>query len=99
MRGTETYIRSKHQRYKCICREETPEALAIISRSLPLVCRRALQPRGEATGSDDAVEKALLSAYKHLGQSNGPAHMSTWLTAIALPILGPDFAEAPPPKV
>jgi DNA-directed RNA polymerase specialized sigma24 family protein len=99
MHGTEAYLRSKHQADECICREETPEVVAVLSRSLPSVCRRAFRPRGEATSSDDAIEKALLSAYKHLGQSKGPAQMSIWLTAIALLILGPDCAEVPPPKV
>ncbi|MGA9507657.1 MAG: sigma-70 family RNA polymerase sigma factor [Candidatus Sulfotelmatobacter sp.] len=40
---------------------------------------RFLQNAGDA---EDAVQDALLSAYKHIEQFRGEAQMSTWLTAI-----------------
>jgi RNA polymerase sigma-70 factor (ECF subfamily) len=44
--------------------------------------RRAYQQLGNAADAEDAVQDALLSAYKHLDQFKGQAQMSTWLTAI-----------------
>jgi RNA polymerase sigma-70 factor (ECF subfamily) len=37
---------------------------------------------GNAADAEDAVQDALLSAYKHLDQFRGQAQISTWLTAI-----------------
>jgi len=37
---------------------------------------------GNAADAEDAVQDALLSAYRHLDQFKGQAQMSTWLTAI-----------------
>ena len=44
--------------------------------------KRALRFLGNATDAEDAVQDALLSAYKHLGQFRGQAQLSTWLTTI-----------------
>jgi RNA polymerase sigma-70 factor (ECF subfamily) len=37
---------------------------------------------GNAADAEDAVQDALLAAYKHLDQFKGRSQMSTWLTAI-----------------
>jgi RNA polymerase sigma-70 factor (ECF subfamily) len=37
---------------------------------------------GDPHDAEDAVQDALLSAYKHLDQFKGTAKMTTWLTAI-----------------
>ena len=37
---------------------------------------------GDFEVAEDAVQEALLAAYKHLDQFKGQAQMSTWLTAI-----------------
>jgi RNA polymerase sigma-70 factor (ECF subfamily) len=37
---------------------------------------------GNAPDAEDAVQDALLSAYRHLGQFRGQAQLSTWLTTI-----------------
>jgi RNA polymerase sigma-70 factor (ECF subfamily) len=46
--------------------------------------KRALRFLGNATDAEDAVQDALLSAYKHLGQFRGQAQLSTWLTTIVI---------------
>jgi hypothetical protein len=80
-----------------ICENETREREMVesLSRSVLPLCRNTCRPHGEATSSDGAIERALLSAYEHLGNSKGSVQMSTWLTAIALLIVGSDCAEAP----
>ena len=54
----------------------------VLSRYLPSFYRRAYRYLGNAADAEDAVQDALLSAYKHLDQFKGEAQMSTWLTAI-----------------
>src|ERR1700735_870054 len=53
-----------------------------VSRSLPLLHRRAHRYLGNSHDAEDAVQDALLSAYKHLDQFKGNAKMTTWLTSI-----------------
>ena len=53
-----------------------------VSRHLPLFYRRAYRYLGNAHDAEDAVQDALLSAYKHLDQFKGSAKMTTWLTSI-----------------
>jgi hypothetical protein len=91
MLETQPYTKAEQQLASRICEKEMREMLDVLSRSLPSLCRRSRQPQGDA---NDLVEKALLSAYKHLDQSQGSTQMSTWLTAIALLIFRPDCAEA-----
>ena len=54
----------------------------VLSRSLPSFYRRAYRYLGNAADAEDAVQDALLSACRHLGQFKGQAQMSTWLTTI-----------------
>ena len=60
-------------------RTEMQEAL---SRYLPRFYRSAYRQLGNAADAEDAVQDAMLAAYKHLDQFKGNAQMSTWLTAI-----------------
>ena len=53
-----------------------------VSRYLPLLHRRAYRYLGNSHDAEDAVQDALLSAYKHLDQFKGNAKMTTWLTSI-----------------
>src|ERR1700691_4423571 len=59
-----------------------PELQDAFSRCLPLLRRTAYRYLGNEADSEDAVQDALLSAYKHLDQFRGQAQMSTWLVAI-----------------
>src|SRR5258708_23791173 len=44
--------------------------------------KRAFRFLGNAPDAEDAVQDALLSACKHLGEFRGHAQLSTWVTAI-----------------
>ncbi len=54
----------------------------VLSQRLPSFYRSAYRLLGNAADAEDAVQDALLAAYKHLDQFRGQAQMSTWLTAI-----------------
>ena len=54
----------------------------VLSRCRPSFYISAYRFLGNAADAEDAVQDALLSAYKHLDQFRGQAQMSTWLTAI-----------------
>ncbi|MGA8440465.1 MAG: sigma-70 family RNA polymerase sigma factor [Candidatus Sulfotelmatobacter sp.] len=53
-----------------------------VSRSRASFLRSAYRFLENAADAEDAVQDALLSAYKHIDQFRGEAQMSTWLTAI-----------------
>ena len=54
----------------------------VLSRSLPSFYRRAYRLLGNTADAEDAVQDALLAAYKHLHQFRGQSQMSTWLHTI-----------------
>jgi RNA polymerase sigma-70 factor, ECF subfamily len=54
----------------------------VVSRHLPMLYRRAHRYVGDQHDAEDAVQDALLSAYKHLDQFKGTAQMTTWLATI-----------------
>ena len=60
----------------------TREMQDVLSRYLPRFYRSAYRQLGNAADAEDAVQDALLAAYKHLDQFKGQAQMSTWLTSI-----------------
>lgn len=60
----------------------TQELNNVLSRYLPSFYRKAFRQLGNTADAEDAVQDALLSAYKHLDQFNGDAQLSTWVTAI-----------------
>jgi len=62
--------------------KRTQELDSVVSRYLPMFYKRAFRFLGNTTDAEDAVQDALLSAYKHLGQFRGQAQLSTWLTTI-----------------
>ncbi|HKN72191.1 MAG TPA: sigma-70 family RNA polymerase sigma factor [Terriglobales bacterium] len=54
----------------------------VASRNLRVFYKRAYRYLGNAPDAEDAVQDALLSAYKHVAQFRGQAQISTWLTTI-----------------
>jgi len=60
------------------------ELAAVFSQSRPSFHRMALRCLGNAADAEDAVQDALLSAYKHRGQFRGQAQLRTWITAIVV---------------
>src|SRR5262245_42223369 len=57
---------------------------AILSRTLPRLQRMALRSLRNPEDAEDAVQDAMLLAFRHIAQFDGRAQMSTWLTAIVL---------------
>jgi RNA polymerase sigma-70 factor (ECF subfamily) len=62
--------------------ERAQELDNAVSRNLHVFYKRAFRFLGNRPDAEDAVQDALLSACKHLGQFRGQAQLSTWLTAI-----------------
>ena len=58
------------------------ELQRVLSLYLPSFYRCALRILGNRDDAEDAVQEALLAAYKHLHQFRGQSQMSTWLTTI-----------------
>src|SRR5882762_9039245 len=82
MQAPEAYVGSE-QRPEVRSREkETREMQDVLSRCRLSFHRAAFRQLGNAADAEDAVQDALLAAYKHLDQFKGQAQMSTWLTAI-----------------
>src|SRR6202521_6117020 len=55
---------------------------AVLSLRLPSFYHCAFRLLGNAADAEDAVQEALLAAYKHIGQFRGQSQMSTWVTTI-----------------
>jgi len=55
-----------------------------VSRSLPQLHRMAMRRLRNREDAEDAVQDALLSAFKHIADFEGRAQMSSWLMAIAI---------------
>jgi len=82
MQATEAYIGSEQPLAVTMCERGIQEMQNVLSRCLPSFYRNAYRYLGNAADAEDAVQEALLSAYKHLDQFRGQSQMSTWLTAI-----------------
>jgi RNA polymerase sigma-70 factor, ECF subfamily len=54
----------------------------VLSLRLPSFRRCAFRLLGNAADAEDAVQEALLAAYKHINQFRGQSQISTWLTTI-----------------
>jgi len=82
MQATEAHVETEQQLDVRIPESRTTEMQDVLSRYLPLFYRKAYRQLGNEADAEDAVQDALLAAYKHLDQFKGQAQMSTWLTAI-----------------
>jgi RNA polymerase sigma-70 factor, ECF subfamily len=56
----------------------------ILSHALPRFRRIAMRSLRNHEDAEDAVQDAMLLAFRHIAQFDGRAQMSTWLTAIVL---------------
>lgn len=54
----------------------------VVAKRLPALYRTAFKFLGNSADAEDAVQDALLSAYKHLHEFRGESQLSTWLTSI-----------------
>jgi RNA polymerase sigma-70 factor, ECF subfamily len=82
MQATAVYLGNEQDIDMPAPEKESRELQDAFSRCLPLLHRTAYRYLGNAADAEDAVQDALLSAYKHLDQFRGQAQMSTWLVAI-----------------
>jgi RNA polymerase sigma-70 factor, ECF subfamily len=60
----------------------------VASRYSPVLFRMALRRLRNVEDAEDAVQDALLSAYKHIGQFEGRSQLSSWLTRIVINTAG-----------
>jgi RNA polymerase sigma-70 factor (ECF subfamily) len=82
MQAQQSYITDEQNPTVHICHRNMAELQEVVSRHLPSLYRRAYRFVGDPHDAEDAVQDALLSAYKHLDQFKGNAKMTTWLTTI-----------------
>lgn len=82
MEAAETYNGTEQQLEARSYEERSQQLQDVLSDSLPSFRRNAFRYLSNAADAEDAVQDALLSAYKHLDQFRGQAQMSTWVTAI-----------------
>jgi RNA polymerase sigma-70 factor (ECF subfamily) len=64
--------------------ERRLEFEGVLSRSLPGFQRVAMRWLRNPEDAEDAVQDAMLSAFKHIGRFEGRAQMSTWVMAIVI---------------
>jgi RNA polymerase sigma-70 factor (ECF subfamily) len=82
MSATETITGGERAVHPGFFAEHAQQLDNAVSRNLPMFYKRAFRFLGNKPDAEDAVQDALLSACKHLGQFRGQAQLSTWLTAI-----------------
>ena len=80
----EAAVRTENdQRFEVVDHQSAARKLQdVLSLRLPSFYRCALRLLGNRADAEDAVQEALLAAYKHLHQFKGQSQMSTWLTTI-----------------
>ncbi|HSY66077.1 MAG TPA: sigma-70 family RNA polymerase sigma factor, partial [Terriglobales bacterium] len=82
MQEAQTYLGSEPRFTPCNVHNVKEEMNETLSRYRAAFFRRAYLVLENAADAEDAVQDALLSAYKHIDQFRGEAQLSTWLTAI-----------------
>jgi RNA polymerase sigma-70 factor (ECF subfamily) len=82
MSAMETVIEGERGVRSGVFGERAQELDSTVFRYLPMFYRMAFRFLGNAPDAEDAVQDALLSAYRHLEQFGGKAQLSTWLTTI-----------------
>ena len=82
MQAQQAYIAGERNTVSPICEQHATQLHDAVSRYLPALYRRAYRYVGDPDDAEDAVQDALLSAYKHLHQFKATAKMTTWLTTI-----------------
>jgi len=71
------------QRAKLVDHQSAARELQdLLPLRLPAFYRCAFRLLGNAADAEDAVQEALLAAYKHISEFRGQAQFSTWLTTI-----------------
>jgi len=71
----------------------------VLSPYSPALYRTALRQLRNPEDAEDAVQDALLSAFKHIAQFEGRSQISTWLTRIVLNSAGIQLRRRPRHKI
>jgi len=82
MQGIDAYTGSEQHLAVRLLEPSTRAMNDVLPRCLPSFRRKAYRYLGNSADAEDAVQDALLSAYKHIDQFRGEAQMATWLSAI-----------------
>src|SRR6201997_3632676 len=82
MPDADTHVRSDQRLNLPNYENAARELQNVLSHRLPSFYKIAYRLLGNAADAEDAVQDALLAAYKHLDQFRGQSQMSTWLTTI-----------------
>jgi RNA polymerase sigma-70 factor, ECF subfamily len=82
MKEPQAYVETKPCLDLCKGDNVDEEMNKALSRCRASFLRNAYRFLENVADAEDAVQDALLSAYKHIDQFRGEAQMSTWLTAI-----------------
>jgi RNA polymerase sigma-70 factor, ECF subfamily len=80
MQQLETYV--AEEQFLAAVNNRSGEMSEVLSERLPSFYRTAYRFLGNTADAEDAVQDALLSAYKHLHEFRGECQLYTWLTAI-----------------
>ena len=80
----ETAVRTENDQCLSVVDHQTAarKLQDVLSLRLPSFYRCAFRVLGNAADAEDAVQEALLAAYKHINQFRGQSQISTWLTTI-----------------
>src|SRR6202795_1492022 len=80
----EAAVRTENdQCLEVVARQPAPrKCQEVLLLRLPSFYRCAFRLLGNAADAEDAVQEALLAAYKHINQFRGQSQISTWLTTI-----------------
>jgi len=70
MSAIKMFIEGESAVFSGVLSERAQELDTVVSRYLPIFYKRAFRFLGNVPDAEDAVQDALLSAYKHLGQFN-----------------------------
>jgi RNA polymerase sigma-70 factor, ECF subfamily len=84
MEVRESQIRDEHAPDVQVREENMEELQDVVARNLSFFHKRAYRYLGDPYDAEDAVQDAILSAYKHLDQFKRTAKMTTWLTSIVM---------------
>jgi len=75
-------IASAHEPSRQVSSERRMEFEDVLSRNLPGFRRVAMRWLRNPEDAEDAVQDAMLSAFRHIARFEGRARMSTWVMAI-----------------
>jgi RNA polymerase sigma-70 factor (ECF subfamily) len=84
MQQLETLIESDQGIDLASSKISLPQLLHILPQGLGSLYRRAYRLLQNEADAEDAVQDALLAAFKHLNQFRGEAQLYTWLTTIVI---------------